>query len=107
MREFFSRCYGAGAFPREPGPSFPADVLHPGAFPLTPYELGFWGFPCTPWAGLKRNISWEEIERALATFEAALTLLSENPPKVQERFATISRRSSPCDARLYAPGVCA
>ena len=99
MRGFFSRCHRAGAFPEEPGHTFPNDVLHPGAFPLTPYELGFWGFPCTPWAGLKRNITWEEIERALATFEAALSLLGENPPKARECAAAIPRRSSIPDVR--------
>ena len=83
MRDFFRRCHGAGVFPKEPGPAYPTDVLHPGAFPSTPYELGFWGFPCTPWAGLKREISWEEVERALRTFEAALALLRGNPPKVR------------------------
>ena len=82
MRAIFSGCYGAEAFPLEPCARYPADVLHPGALPLCPYDFAFWGFPCTPWAGLKRKISWTEIDAALCKFEDAIAKLSDNPPSV-------------------------
>ena len=81
LRRLVHRCYG-DAFPEAPGGCFPASVLDPGAFPVVPYDLAYWGFPCNEYSGLQRESTPASMEESLATFEQALERFRVNLPWV-------------------------
>ena len=87
LREFVHACYGH-RFPLQPHSlcCFPFDVLDPGALPIVPYHLAFWGVPCVNFSGLRRRDTPGDflsgVVGSLVIFREALSDLLLNPPSV-------------------------